>query len=320
MQVLYRNKGYAQDPTRYLHFGDYSSECGDFVIIQGGFGRHTPWSNYNFSPADFEKIKSKKIVRLEFEEPNKFFIADYPQVYDREFYKIFTICPYTAEWLNKKYGQQKRIPIYFPIHEKYLQPKRKKAIDIIYSGHIYSKTLRNELLELRKFHYAVISNSNDTIVTHKSVSYEEKMRLYSHSKITLVHNIIFKPYIHRIINLWFAGDFWNNKAFKFMPRPWKPWELFKKNIYMPQLKSRVFEAAASHSLILCQKDDFNVIERYFKPGKEFVYFESGSLEQTVTQILKNYPKYAKIAERAYQRAAKNYTVKAFVNTYLKNIR
>lgn len=80
----------------------------------------------------------------------------------------------------------------------------------------------------------------------------------------------------------------------------------------------MFEAAFSRSLILCKKDEFNVIERYFEPNKEFVYFED-NLQDKIEEILANYPKYERIIENAYQRAIKNYTTKAFVNDFLKNI-
>lgn len=319
MQVLHRQHGYLQDPTRYMHFEDYASKCGDFVLVQGGFVQPTSWKEYGLSGKKLEKIKKKRIVRLEFEEPNKYFVADHPEVYDHEFYKVFTICPYTAEWLNKKYGENKNIPIFFPISERYIPKSTKKTIDIIYSGHILSQELKYELYSLKQFNYAVVSNSKDKIVNYRSASYEDKMKLYSKSKITLVHNLFYKQYIHRIINVWLSGDFWNNKAFQEIPLPWKPWGLLKRNMYVPQLKSRVFEAAVSRSLILCRRDNFNVIEQYFEPNKEFVYYDAGKLIPTIEKILKNFDQYNVIIERAYKRAVNNYTTKAFVNKYLMNI-
>lgn len=316
MQVIQIGKRYRNDPSKYLHFEDYSKQCGNFVFVQDGFSKDINWNDFTSLFAD---KKNLKILRLELEEPNKFFIGDNSDSYDDKFYRIFTICPYTADWLNKKYNTHKRIPVFFPFNERYIPKKAKKNIDVIYSGHIVSSKLKKELLELTAFNYALISNSNSTLVTHKSISYEEKMELYAKSKITLVHNILFKPYIHRIITLWMCGDFWENKAFSKVPRPWKPWELFKSNIYIPQLKSRVFEAAFSRSLILCQKDDFNVIERYFEPNREFVYYQPGSLSSTIQEILNNYSKYQKIIDNAYIKAKREYTVNAFVKKYLTTI-
>ncbi len=319
MQVIQRVKGYAQDPNRYFHLKDYASVCGDFVLIEAGFSKPLLWKEYGFTSSEIQRLKSKKVVRIEFDEPNKLYVADYPWTYDEDFYKILTLCPYTSDWLNKKYGEKKRIPIFFPMNERYIPPKRKKTLDIIYSGHIYAKELKDELLQMQFFNYSIVSNSKDSIVTHRSVSYQKKMELYSKSKITLVHNIIYRQFFPRILSVWLSGDFWNNKAFAQFPVWWRPWELFTKSMHVPQLKSRPFEAAFSRSLILCRKDEFNIIEKFFEPGKEFVYYEPGTLKKTVKHILANFSEYQPIIDRAYKRAIKEYTMKSFVKKYLMNI-
>lgn len=317
MQVIHRVKGYAQCPTRYFHLDEYAKQCGDFTLIEAGFTKPLYWNEYGLSKEQLHEYRSKPVVLLEFEEPNKYLVGDYPEAYHKDFYRILTLCPYTAAWQNKKQNVNTWVPIFFPVEERYIKPKTKKTIDILYSGHLYAKELKQDLQELTKFNYSIISNSSDPIVTHKSVSYEEKMSLYAQSKITLVHNIIYKPYIHRIVNIWLSGDYWNNKAFVQVPSPWRFWELFTKDIHIPQLKSRVFEAAFSRSLILCRRDEFNVIEQFFVPEKEFIYYEPGELSSTISSILANYGTYEKIADRAYNRAIKQYTVKSFVKKYLQ---
>lgn len=320
MKVIKRSSsGYAQDPTKYFNFSRFQKDCGNFVLIEGAFEEASLWNQFGFSHKQLQEIKKKKIVRLEFEEPNKFFIGDKPWHYDKDFYKIFTLCPYTSEWLNKKYGTEKRIPIYFPFNEEFIPKKQDKLYDIIYTGHIVSNQVLNDIKTISKFNYRFASNSYDPLVTNKSVSYEEKMNLIAQSKITLVHNLLY-PKKYHLINIWRIPDFRDNKAFELVPSRLHFWKIFdSKRIVVPQLKSRVFEAAFSRSLILCKRDQFNVIERYFIPDKEFVYFEEGTLEETINRILKNYPKYEKVAENAYNKAIKNYTVEKFVNTYLKHL-
>ena len=66
-------------------------------------------------------------------------------------------------------------------------------------------------------------------------------------------------------------------------------------------------------------DSPNVIENYFKPGKEFVYFEEGHLEEKIDEILQNYDYYQEIAMNAYKRAIKEYTTKAFAKNILSKI-
>jgi spore maturation protein CgeB len=88
---------------------------------------------------------------------------------------------------------------------------------------------------------------------------------------------------------------------------------------VPQLKSRVFEAAFSRSLILCKRDPFNVIENFFEPEEEFVYFDEGELKEKLVDILLNYEKYLPIIENAYVKAVNQYTTEEFFNQYLVNV-
>lgn len=319
MYVLKRSStGYTQDPTKYFQFEEYGKYCGDFVLVEAAFEAAHQWEQFNLSQPELKKILKKKIVRLEFEEPNKFFIYDRMHLYDKYFYKIFTLCPYTARWLNEQYHVEKRIPIFFPFNKKYIPPKLKKKYDIIYTGHIVSDVLLQDLRIMSKFNYRFVSNSNSSLITDHSASYEEKMKLIAQTKITLVHNLLY-PKLYHILNLWRTPGFTYNEAFKLIPKWHEPWKLFKKtNIVVPQLKSRLFEAAFGRSLILCKKDSFNVIENFFEPGKEFIYFEN-DLESKIKEITKNYKNYEKVIQRAYERAIKNYTTEAFVKTYLAKI-
>jgi spore maturation protein CgeB len=120
--------------------------------------------------------------------------------------------------------------------------------------------------------------------------------------------------------IWQYQGWENNHAFSLVPRPHQLWQrLTKRNVVVPQLKSRVFEAAFGRSLILCKRDPFNVIERYFEPGKEFVYYDEGRFKETVKEILANYQNYEPIIERAYKRAIENYTTAKFVENYLEKL-
>ena len=70
---------------------------------------------------------------------------------------------------------------------------------------------------------------------------------------------------------------------------------------------------------MCKKDKFNVIDRYFTPGEEFVYYEEGKLVDTVKKVLANYDAYLSVIDNAYNRAVKQYTTNAFFEKYLKVI-
>lgn len=320
MRVIGTKLGSHQDPTRYFKFSRFSKQAGDFVLLEAGFGfkKILRWNQYDFTQEELKRILSKKIVRLDFEEPNKFCVGDNPNDYDGDFYKIFTICPHTADWLNKIQKNSKHVPIYFPFNEQYIPKETSKKYDVIYTGHILSKPILNDIKTISKFNFKVVSNSNHFLVTNKSVSYKKKLKLISESRITLVHNLLFlSP--GNILYLWRIPGWHKNKAFKFVPKWYEPWKLMGNDIRAPQLKSRLFEAAFCRSLILCKKDPFRTVEAFFEKDKEFIYFEDSNLEEKIKEILKNYQDYQPIIERAYKRAVKNYTTKEFFKKYLKDL-
>lgn len=318
MKVLKRKSGYLQDPSRYFNFKRFEKKYGNFILVEAGFEEATLWNDYKFTDKELSKILSQKIVRLEFEHPNKFFVGDQPEHYDYQFYKIFTICPYTAMWLNKKENKKRYIPTFYPFNEEFIPKKQTKKFDVIYTGHILSKAIYKYVKIISKFNYRVVSNSDNSLVTNRSASYFNKMKLISQSKVTLVTNLLYlRPY--HLYNVWKTPNYKDNKAFKLVPEWYEIDKWLGKEIVVPQLKSRLFEAAFGRSLILCRRDPFNIIERFFEPEKEFIYFDDKNFETTLKDILNNYSFYEKVIDRAYKRATKNYTIKRFAELYLKNI-
>ena len=64
-------------------------------------------------------------------------------------------------------------------------------------------------------------------------------------------------------------------------------------------------------------DDWNVIENWFTPDEDFIYFYSKEdLDQKIKTILENYDEYSKIGENAYNKAINNYTTKHFIQKYI----
>ncbi len=321
MLVIPTNKklGYPNDFRKFLDFKRFEKVCGDFVFVEGFFEKAHQWEQFNFSQKKLKEILTKRIVRLEIEEPNKFNLADNPDEYDHYFEKIFTICPYTAKWLNKRQVNNKRIPIYYPTNENCIPEKTKKIYEVIYIGNLVSNKLINWLEIMSKFNYRWVSFSNHPLVTNRQVTYKDKMQLLAQTKISIVHNVLF-PRPYHILNIWRAKDWRKNKAWKMIPTWREFWKIFTdKEMLIPQAKSRLFESALARNLILCRKDPFNIIERYFEPGKEFIYFDDNNLGSTIKMILSNYGRYEKVAENAFKRAQKNYTTRAFVKNYLSKI-
>ncbi len=322
---------YPQCPSRFLGFERYSELAGDFILVVGSA----------YDPNVLYKLPKKKVL-IEFDEPNRYYYP--PELmrhddYENAFDKIFTICPYSAEWQNKRQNNHKRTFVCFPFNEKLIPAPEEKIFDVIYTGHFLARTISDIVNDIQPYNYVVVSNSNDPRVTHRSASYEEKMKLIAQSKITIVHNLHFMDSYH-VANLQTIPNYFNNQAFAQVPRVnsniplsirriiTTAQRLFRKltktyeetEILVPHIKSRTFEAAFSRSLMLVQKDPFNVIGKFFEPNTEFVYYEPGELKQKLAEVLKNYQDYKPIIDRAYQRAIENYTSDAFFNAHLKDLK
>ncbi len=314
-----KNIGRRDDLRQFYHLKQFEKQCADFVLIEGGFGQYYQWDQFNLSKNELNNILSGKLVRLEFEEPNKFCLPDDTDSYDRYFDKIFTICPYTATWLNKRQHNNKRVPIFYPINEEYIPPKTKKLFDIIYIGSIVSSSILEDIQTMSNYNYRFVSQRVHNLVTNFDVSYPDKLKLLAQSKVALVHNLLF-PRADHIFFIWRTKDWRKNEAFRFIPPWYRFWEMFSnKNIVIPQVKNRIFESALCRTLILCRKDPFNIIENFFEPGKDFIYYEYGKLDEKLQEILSNYKKYEGIIESAYKKAHASYTTKALVNNYLSKL-
>lgn len=324
MKVIKRSAhGYVQDPTKNLGFEDYDGQgATDVALIIAAFDQAAGcWDQFKLSPVELEAVKKMRVVRLEFEEPNKFFIPEDFDAYDGDFHKVLTLCPFTAEYFNERQAVERRVPIFFPFNKEFIPPKAEKRYDIIYTGHLHPKPIMRDMKTISRFNYRLVSNSGHELVTDRGVGYQEKLDLISQSKITLTHNLLY-PTVRHVLNVWGYPDWAANKAFSDIPRGLIGLAkrlLTGPEIEVPQLKSRIFEAAFCRSLILCKKDNFNVIEKYFTPGEEFVYYEEGKLVETVNKVLANYDAYLSVIDTAYNRAVKQYTTNAFFEKYLKVI-
>lgn len=323
MKIVKRSShGYIQDPTKNLGFEIYEGQGNvDVALVVAAFDQAAGcWDQFNLDPAELAAIKRMRVVRLEFEEPNKFFVAENFGAYDGDFHKVFTLCPFTAKYLNEQQRADRRVPIFFPFNENFIPPESEKLYDIIYTGHLHPKPILRDMKAISRFNYRLVSNSDHELVTNRGAGYQEKLSLISQSKITLTHNLLY-PTIRHVFNVWGYPNWRENQAFSDIPGPFG---LLKKllvgpEIEVPQLKSRIFEAAFCRSLILCKKDNFNVIEKYFTPDKEFIYYEEDRLVETINKILSNYDRYLPVIDNAYSRAVDQYTSAAFFDKYLKEI-
>jgi hypothetical protein len=331
-----KNGAYPQCPTRFLGFEEFFRSNSDKVqlVVGGGF--------------DSQEVKNFKIanpdvflILIEFDEPNRFFYTDKNSVtnkldYQDAFDQILTICPYTAKWLNTKFNSKKRIPVFFPFNEHFIPKDQPKKYDVIYTGHILAKPILEIAMAMSHFNYAIVSNSDHPLVNKRGVDHQEKMNLIRESKITVVQNLHFMDPFH-IANLQLIDDFKDSEAYRLVPkksmfqgtfvnvllgaagRIVRKFQktFYDKPIFVPQIKSRAFEAAFGKSLMLVQRDPFNIIEQFFTPGKEFVYYEQGQLKEKIDEILRDFQTYQPVIDNAYDRAVNEYTSRVFYKKYLE---
>lgn len=305
-----------EDPMLQYDFDRFENQAGDFYLIESRIGWQT-----------LEKIKEEKIVYIQVEEPNRFLSPDKyfrGDEYDTYFYKIFTCCPYTADWLNKIQGKNRREEVFIPINENKIPPETEKKYDIIYVGNVTSREIARNTKVLAKFNYRLIARYGD-LVTNRDVSYKEKMKLISECKIGLVHGILncSGKYLRAA---WDTQRIHENEAFREIPRrTWWRWLwsfVSAKEYVVPQLKTRLTETAAARALMLYRRDPFNIIERWYTPDVDFVYYEDGKLEEKIREILGDWHtgKYQKIIDNAYEKTIRFYTTQVFFDKYLKNLK
>ena len=214
--------------------------------------------------------------------------------------KVFTLCPYTAESIDN------RISVFFPFNPEYIPNTETKDVDVVYAGSSpvninLSVVAKDMISNERSFAYVSWNGGN----IKNAFTFEEKMSWYGRSKISIIHNIV-----SALGNEHRYKDFYNankNKAFDNLDRG-----------IMPQIKSRVFESAFSKCIMLVKRDPWNVIENFFEPEKDFLYFDNeAEFSQISEELLSNYDQYNHIAENAHNRALNNYTTKHFVEKYLQ---
>jgi spore maturation protein CgeB len=135
------------------------------------------------------------------------------------------------------------------------------------------------------------------------------LQLYSKSKIALIHNLLFPS----------SADIPRYRQFPNSDKN-KAFDLLNYGL-MPQIKSRVIEAAFNKSLILCFKDHWKIIEKLFEPDVDFIYFnDNNDLKEKTQYILNNYDDFKFMTENAFNKAINNYTTQHFFEKFLKPIK
>jgi hypothetical protein len=244
----------------------------------------------------FEREPNKKYYCLDFELPNGFVFGDtrddYIRYYEKSYDKIITICPFTVKKRNEFIGRELYEYTYYPSSSNWDYESKEKTNDLIYAGSGTDWFLNDDILNYKRI---IINKENRKYSTHSNVSFDEKMKLISQSKISLTHNIIDCTHITDKS----VDNFYNIKSDT-----------------LTQHKSRIIESARCKTLILCKKDEFNIIEDWFVPNEDFIYYDDNNFNKIVNEILNNYENYSKIIQSAYNKVKNLYSVNNFVRDFI----
>src|ERR1035437_992646 len=239
----------------------------------------------------------KRKVYYEWANPCPYFSRQNDAITSQLYFdEVYTICPYTAEYINNKYfGITKQIPVPYTLRmepfKKYISDFNNKIYDIIYQGQFNSEDHQIMYNVMKDYKHVICSIGPNNHITHNNISTMKKMELVGQSKISLASNLLY----HRQDQIDFVKHFYTD------------WKSNNALCYIdygisPQFKSRVMDAAFCKTLNLIKEDPWNVIEMWFKPDKEFIYYKDEvDLKEKVDYILKNFDKYIPIIENAYQK-------------------
>lgn len=251
---------------------------------------------------NYKDYKRKALLNLwapcEIQATKNYFHFD---AYEK-FTDVYCVCPYTCGFMNKYFGTDKfkYIPYLFTNYSV-TEFGNYDAIGS-WMGSINGQEHISAIDVISKFPYKFITTQMNTWMhhpyeynkyTHLRLSNPDKLKELSKARSSLCFN---KLYNHNSIN---------NGNYKGIPN--KVFDHFDKGI-MPQFKVRVNEIASCKSLILCHKDPWNLIDDFYEPGEEFIYFNNfEELENILIDVRDNFDKYIPIIEKAYIKS-QNYTV------------
>lgn len=306
------NDWYPDDINSKLNLDEFSEETNDKILLIG-----LP-ATYDKNIISYYK-KFKKSAYLNLEHPCTLYgdsinsLGLNPIQQQLLFDEVYTICPYTSEWLSSfKNIKTKFFCVPYVHNLKYnLYKDSIKTKDVAYCGLIHSEEISSYIKTISNYNYTFTTiraynkiTSVNHLATHDNINNLEKWNILCKNKISVIQNNLYltKSQIENVKKI----PFWeNNRAF----------ELLETGL-MPQIKSRIVESAICKSLLLVKKDNWNVIEKWFEPEKDFLYFDNAEdLKIKIDLILSNWHSqtYQNIINNAYEKVVQKYNTRYLYN-------
>jgi hypothetical protein len=249
--------------------------------------RYCHWERFNNSAIDCYFFNAHPLGLFDAREFNYPKIVLYFEEQLNEENRNDSLAIYADKWLtilNPEVSGRNgnRQSVFYPTNEEVIKNINysDKKYDVIYTGNI-NRGPHTDIISntIKDFNYRLFSFERNHLVTNSGGSYLEKLQMVADTKISVCHGLV--------------GD------------------------GTPQTKSRYFEAAFCKSLILMYRDNWNLIEEWFTPNIDFIYWNNESeLRDLVIDASNNYEKYLPIIENAYNKAINNYTTINFIEKYV----
>jgi hypothetical protein len=196
---------------------------------------------------------------------------------------ILTICPYTAKWRNKNSNIRRHIYAFYPYSIDIVPRTYEKKYDVIYHGGIHGKEHEMAMKVLMETNYRYLSLDYGInpltqrylrYATDINLPFKKKIERIAECKISICFNLIHVSYKHYRNMRSYCSELKNGSEFFDSLNPYHLYKNYPWVGVLPQFKTRVHEAAISRSVNLVYRDQWNVIEDYYEPDKEFIYFNS----------------------------------------------
>jgi len=234
------------------------------------------------------------------------------------FDSIYSICPFTVDWLNKIKNTKKYQKVWYPFHSRYIPKHDEKKYDVCYHGGIHGPKYLGMLNVLSHFNYRYMTMTHginpltQSCIPHATdlnLTHEAKMQKISECKISVCYNNFPVRNNADLQNIKSQPYWRDNGAFSHVD----------SDGILPQLKSRFIEASLSKTVNLVERDHWNVIEHFYNADKHFVYFDNeNDLKLKITEILSNWDNYNNMLEDSFDHSVKNYTCDRLIKYIEKN--
>lgn len=224
------------------------------------------------------------------------------------FNEIYTVCPFTARWLREELdnGDNRHKFIWHPFDSSYIPNDKIKPYDVCYFGGLHGPVHYDCIKQIRRFNYRFLSQQSYPEVTNFNVDYRSKMDIIAKTKISVCyHQIPLREDHKQCIKSYPSWQ--KNKAFSHI-------DILNT---LPQFKARMHEAALCKTLNLVQRDPWNVVEYFYEPNVDFIYFNNNEeLPYLINNILKTWEYYQPMIESAFNKCL-NYNALA-TYTFIKD--